>query len=500
MENRFIKKIVVVGGGTAGWIAAASLAKALHHRDVEITLIASEEIEIIGVGESTLPQVVRFLKDLGVDEAEFMAATQSTYKLGTKFCDWNRQGTEFWHPFGEVGIDINQQNFFAYLQKARQKGEASQLWEYAPSAVVGESGRFYSPSGASVDSFLSGVDYAMHFDAVLVAGYLKAFCENLGVHYIADTVLDASLHDNGFINTLHLKSGDQIEADFFVDCTGTHALLIGDILNTQYLSWSNYLLCDSALIVQSENCPDIPPYTRSIAHENGWRWEIPLRHRVGNGYVYCSEFCTDQQAQSKLLETIDQPIIGSPRHFQFQSGRREKLWNKNCLALGFAGGFLEPLESTAIYLSIKGIESFLELYPDRLCSMAIANEFNRRMAVEYENIRDFIILHYCISDRSDSPFWQKNKTMDVPRALLEKVALYQAQGRIYRNPSDLFRPTSWHAVFDGMGVIPEFYNPLIEGANFNEALELMGNVRHLLAKMAAGLPLHKQYLDKHCPL
>ncbi|WP_018415844.1 tryptophan halogenase family protein [Teredinibacter turnerae] len=500
MKNKFIQHIVVVGGGTAGWIAAASLAKILHNRGVRITLVESPEINIIGVGESTLPQVMQFLRNLGIDEKEFMAATQATYKLGTKFFDWSEVGEAFWHPFGNIGVNIDGHNFFAFLQKARKQGDPAQMWQYAPSAVLGEAGRYYSPGAATPESFLSGVNYALHFDAVKVAKYLKRFSEALGIQHVMETVVDASLHDNGFIDSLTLKDGRRLAGDFYIDCTGTNALLIGKVLNTQYLNWNNYLLCDSAVIVQSDNSYDIPPYTKAIAHENGWRWEIPLRHRLGNGYVYSSEFCTPNQAENKLLEQVQNPALDSLRHFQFQAGRREKLWNKNCLALGFAGGFLEPLESTAIYLSLKGIESFLELYPDNQCSLAIANEFNRRMAIEYENIRDFIILHYCISGRSDSPFWQKNKTMDVPRALLEKIALYQAQGRIYRNDLDLFKSSSWHAVFDGMGIVPDFYNPLIEGSNFKEVLNILSEVRGLMSKMAAGLPAHREYLDKHCPV
>lgn len=500
MEHRFIKKMAIVGGGTAGWIAAAALAKALHNRGIEIVLVESPDIGIVGVGESIIPPVISFLKRLGIDEIDFVRETQASYKLGNKFTDWNVKGDSYWHPFGKIGVDIDDRDFFAFIQKARQLGDTTELWRYSPSAVIAEAGRYYSPAAAQPDSLLAGADYAVHLDATLVAKYLRNYCEQRGVERRAATVTDASLTENGFIEALILDDKTRLQADFFLDCSGTAALLTGKVLNTPYLNWNNYLACNSAVIAHSQNQGGMPPFTQITARDNGWSWEIPLRHRIGNGFVYCDEFCDSASAEKQLLSFIQDSPISELKHFNFNPGKREKLWYKNCLALGFAAGFLEPLESTAIYLSAKGIETFISLFPDTSCSPALAQEYNRCMTSEYEHIRDFLVLHYALSNRSDTPFWQKIKTLDVPRTLLEKIALYQAQGRIYRNDADVFKPQSWHALFDGMGLIPEFYDPLIESADFNEVQNIFGQVRELMSKMANGLPRHADFLAKHCPI
>lgn len=493
-----LRKVAIVGGGTAGWITAAALAKTLENRGIEIVLVESADIGIIGVGEATIPPLMGFLRYLGIDEREFMAATQASYKLGIKFTDWHSPGTSYWHPFGSIGVNIDGQEFFPHWHKARASGENSMLWQYSPSAVMGESGRFYHPSAADKQSFLAGADYALHFDATLVAGYLRDYCLKRGVVRIEDTVETATLTSTGFIDELVLKNHPDLQADFFFDCSGMKGILIGEQLKVPYLDWSNYLLCNRAVALQTENYGNVPPFTHSVARDSGWTWHIPLQHRNGNGYVYSSAFCEPEEAERCLRESVEGKPLTDARHFSFTPGRREQLWYKNCLSLGFASGFLEPLESTAIHLTTKGVETFLSLLPNRDCHPALAQEFNRRFAMEYDSIRDFIVLHYCVTEREDTPFWRKCRELPLPPSLEEKIALYRAQGRIYRNTDDLFKPHSWHSVFDGMNVIPDQHNPMVDRTNAHEVQGIFTQVRELMQKMASGLPTHREFLERHC--
>ncbi len=500
MADKRLKKIVIVGGGTAGWMCASVFARFLKHKYCEIVLIESEAIGTVGVGEATIPQMRTFNRMLGLDEDEFVRKTNATFKLGIEFVNWGQIGERYIHPFGPYGLDMEGVSFHAYWLKFKAMNEALCLDEYSLQAKAARAGKFMRPINAG-HSPLSQIAYAFHFDALLYAKYLREYSEERGVHRKEGKVVDVSLRSNdGYIDHVVMENGEKIDADFFIDCSGFRGLLIEDALETGYEDWSAWLPCDSAVAMACE----IPeqdgqiPYTRAIAHEAGWRWRIPLQHRMGNGYVYSSKFTDDETAKALLIENLEGKPIGEPRNFRFTTGRRKKFWNKNCLSLGLSAGFLEPLESTAIHLTQIGLSSFMAHFPDTDLKDVEIDRYNRVITFEFEKVRDFIILHYKATRRSDSDFWNYCRTMPIPDYLQDKMDLFKGRGRIFRENDELFNDTSWFAVMVGQGIVPTAYDPLVDVMDEGELRKRMLNIQDVIQQSEREMPLHQDFIAKHC--
>lgn len=490
-----INNIVIIGGGTAGWTTAACLARVLNQTKSKITLIDSPEVATIGVGEATIPPLVEFMRFLGVNEQEFVRKTQATFKLAIKFTDWNKVGEHYWHQFGSVGADIDGKPFYQHWYKSRLQGNQNNYTDYSPAIAMAKKNKFAIPDPRQ-QSILNGATYAWHFDALLVANFLTEYSVKLGVDHIRGHVESIAKHDNGFIKSVILKNGQIITGDFFIDCTGQKALLIEGAMGAEFESWQHYLPMNRSIAIQTENRGELVPYTESIAHKWGWQWRIPLQHRTGNGMVFCDKYCTDEDALIALTKNISGKPLTEPRFISFATGKRKELWKGNCLALGLSSGFLEPLESTAIHLMMKGVIKFAEMLPDKYCHQATINEYNRIMDIEYLSIRDFIILHYCTTSRTDSPFWQDCQNMPIPDSLAEKLALFKNQGRLFRSEFDLFTPPSWYAILAGMNIKPDNYDRLIDISDTNQVNSIMNNGLHNLNNTISQLPSHETFIKQ----
>lgn len=488
-----IRKVVIVGGGTSGWLAAAILSHHLKSELCRIELVESTEIGTIGIGESTVPPFVGLIRRLGIDEQDFVRATQATYKLGIKFVDWQNRNTQYFHPFGALGKRIDSHDFYQCWLKARTLGDTSSLQDFSPCNVMAENGRFFQPEKAQ-NTPIGGANYALHVDAAEVALYLRRYAEARGVVRHEGLVTAARLQDNGFIKSILLADGRQIEGDFFIDCTGFKALLIGQQLGVGFEDWSRYLPCDRAIALKTQSAGPILPYTLATARKAGWTWRIPLRHRVGQGYVYSSRFCSDADAKSTLLQSLDGALVGEPRVLHFMTGHRREIWKHNCLSLGLASGFVEPLESTSIHLIARGMEFFLRYYPDRDCDSALAREYNRRMTADYEEVRDFIVLHYCATSREDTPFWRWCKNISLPDSLRERIELFQSHGSLRDGVDELFRHTSWQSVFEGMGIRPGKYCPRVDNLEPQQIQVSLERARRAIHGMVKTLPSHDEFL------
>lgn len=495
MKNNKINTIVIAGGGTSGWIMASSLSRTLRQSDVNIVLVESPDIATIGVGEATIPSFVDFLSFLGVPEKDFLTATKATFKLGIKFIDWKYEGHEYWHQFGGVGMTINAKSFYQHWLKHKFNGGTSHYTDFSPAIAMAKAGKFYIQPDSS-KSILSNSEYAYHFDAGEVVNFLSEYSIERGVKHVRDKIVDVKKLEDGSIAGVLLENAELLEGDFFIDCTGQRAILIGDAMGVGYEDWSHYLPVDRAVTVLSELPESIPPYTRSIARPYGWQWCIPLQDRVGNGYVYSSADLPDSDAESFLMNNISGAPINKPRVLRFQTGKRKKMWNKNCLAIGLSSGFLEPLESTSIHLIMKGALSFLQMFPSNSISEATIKEYNRLMDIEYQCIRDFIIIHYSLSDRKDTNFWRKMTEMSLPPSLQTKLELFLSQGRLQRNDLDLFASTSWYAVLEGMEVRPKEYDPLIDLSGFSKVEEILTSYSQSITALIKKLPTHKEYIKK----
>ncbi|HEY5347642.1 MAG TPA: tryptophan halogenase family protein, partial [Rhizomicrobium sp.] len=430
MADNRIRSIAIVGGGTAGWMTAASLSKFLKNLNCSIRLIESEQIGIIGVGEATIPPIMGFIKALGIDENELIRETQATFKLGVGFKDWIRLGHSYMHPFGQTGYEITGIPFSAYWLKMHHQGKAARLEEYSMQAMAAWKGKFMRPVKAP-NTPLEGITYALQFDAALFARYLRRYAETRGVVRTEGKVADVSLRpDNGFIQALTLENGERVEADLYIDCTGFRGLLIEQALKTGYEDWSRWLPCDRAVTVGSERTGPPASYTHTVALQAGWQWRIPLQHRVGNGHVYCSKFIGDDEAEKTLLENLVGKPLGTPLRLKFTTGRRKKFWNKNCVAIGLAAGFMEPLESTGIHLIQRGVALLMKSFPDRSFESADIERYNSIFAFEYERIRDFLLLHYATTERDDTEFWRHCQALPVTDSLQAKIDLFRGYGRI----------------------------------------------------------------------
>jgi len=491
-----LKKIVILGGGTSGWIAASMLAAHLKRELCEIELVESDEIGSIGVGESTIPPVVRLITSLGIDEEEFIRETQACYKLGIKFVDWRAKNQSYFHPYGALGKRIGSQDFYQCWLKSTMEGEHYNLQDFSPCAVMAAQERFFPPAQA-MNTPIGGAGYAVHLDAKLVAAYLRRYAEARGVIRSEGNCVNVLRKDNGFIDALELSDGRKIHGDFFIDCSGFKALLIEKALGVEFEDWSNYLPCDRAIVVKTEVAGSRMPYTTATARKAGWAWRIPLRNGTGHGYVYSSKFCSDAEAKTTLLKNLDAPRINDPRVISFNTGRRKEFWKGNCLALGLSGGFIEPLESTAIHLIARGMDFFLRFFPDADCEPSLQREYNRRMGADFEEVRDFIVLHYCATERDDSDFWRWCKTMELPESLRERIDLFKGHGILREDNDELFRSTSWQSVFEGMGIRPQKYSPRVDNLDFDQINETLKLARSAIFNMVKSLPTHDAYLQEH---
>jgi tryptophan 7-halogenase len=494
MSNR-IRDIAIVGGGTAGWMAAAILARRLSRDSGTIRVIESPEIGIIGVGEATIPPIRLFNNALGIGEDEFLRKTQGTIKLGIEFRDWMKRGQDYFHPFGTYGANPEQVSIHQDWLRLRQLGDVSSFEDFSLNSLAARLGRV--PDAQSDDPLSSVFAYAYHFDASLYAQYLREYAQARGVVRIERKIVNVELRsEDGFIRALHLDDDSQVEADLFIDCSGFRGLLIEQALETGYEDWTHWLPCDRAVAVPCESAGALTPYTRSTAHEAGWQWRIPLQHRIGNGYVYCSRFISDDEAAAKLLANLDGAARAEPKFLRFATGRRKKFWNKNCIALGLASGFLEPLESTSIHLIQKGLTHLVNLFPDRECASIVVDEFNRIAINEYERIRDFIVLHYKANGRRDAPLWEYCGNMDIPEELAYKMHQFRNSGRVVKYGSDLFAATNWIAVFLGQEVWPERHDPLADQRDAADTRVHLEQLRLLIRKAAQAAPRHEEYLKR----
>ena len=496
-----IRHIVIVGGGTAGWMAAAALSRLLEGNELAITLIESEEIGTVGVGEATIPPFVEFNQLLGIDEREMMAATQATFKLGIQFVNWGKQGDSYIHPFGNYGYEIDGVSFHHVWHHFRQQGDPRPLQVFNLETMAAHFGRFARTEDYQRDD-LPPANYAYHLDATAYARFLRGYAEKRGVMRregkVADVPLDGG---SGFVASVTMDDGEIIPGDLFLDCSGFRGLLIEQALETGYDDWSNFLPCNRAVALPCAREDGSPPapYTRSTAHTAGWQWTVPLQKRNGNGHVYCSSFMEDQEALDILLGNIAGKPQAEPNFLRFVTGRRRKFWNKNVVALGLAAGFMEPLESTSIHLINTGINKLIAVLSLDGVTQAQEDAFNRLTGKEYDRIRDFLILHYKATERTDSEFWNHCRTMAVPDSLTEKIALFRSNGQIFREEDELFTETSWAAVMMGQGIQMGGHNPMaetiVDAKLRREFDEIEKSVRYVVQHM----PPHEAYIQQYCP-
>jgi len=492
-----LRKICIVGGGTAGWIAAAIMGHHFKGRLGEIELVESDDIGTIGVGESTIPPFLELIARLDINEQEFIRETQASFKLGIEFRDWSQKGERYFHPFGEIGGRLELSDFYQCWLKARKQGYPHGLQEFAPANMMAQDGRFMLPFKAQ-NTPIASASYALHVDAKRVAQFLRRHAEARGVKRTEGIVSDVTLDDRGFVAKLILRDGREVTADFFIDCSGFRALLIGKALGVGYRDWSDMLLCDRAIAVQTQTQGAPRPYTLAHAQDAGWRWRIPLQHRTGNGHVFSSEFMSDDEATRILLDQVEGELVTDPMVVPFRTGVRDKIWHRNVLSLGLASGFIEPLESTAIHLVYRGMDFFFRFLPDRHCDPRLAEEYNRRMVADYEEIRDFIVLHYCVTRRDDTPFWRKVAHAPIPDSLAARIDLFKVNGVMREGLDELFRTVSWYSVLDGMGLIPATWHPLVDRIDYAAMLGGMDRARQGLADFVHQLPSHQAFIDQHC--
>jgi tryptophan 7-halogenase len=492
-----IKKVVIVGGGTAGWMTAAWLSTILRRHVEEIVLIESEEIGSVGVGEATIPSIRKYNQWLGIDENVMLAKTFGTFKLGIEFVDWGHLGNRYHHSFGPNGRDLGGLPFHAFWLRHHLAGGQDTLADYNLQTQASWKAKFMPPSGTN--SPLATIAYAFHFDASLYARYLRNLSEARGVVRVEGKITQVTLRaSDGGIDAVHLEGARRIDADLFIDCSGFKGLLIDGALKVGFVDWSHWLPCDRAFAVPTQRTSPLLPFTRSTAHAAGWQWRIPLQHRTGNGHVFASAFMPENEARRVLLANLDAPVQSEPRTLKFRAGHRQAFWVKNCVAIGLAGGFLEPLESTSIFLIQNAIARLHVLFPDQGFEPADIAFFNRESIKEYEDVRDFIILHYKLGRRADSEFWRYCNQMSVPERLERRIEQFRSRGRIFEEKGEQFGLSSWLAVLWGQGLRPRGCDPLTLNVDATQISDWLADIRAVISDCCDHMPSHADYIETHC--
>ena len=498
-SNDRLKTILIVGGGSAGWMTAA-LVSHLFQGLFNVRLVESDEIGTIGVGEATIPAVKKYNELLELDEVQFMRRTQGSFKLGIQFENWAKIGDSYVHGFGVIGQDLGWLRCHQYWLKMHLRGQATDFANLSINTAAALKDKFMRARSDMGDSPIAHIAHAYHFDAGLYARFLRGYAEDRGVVRTEGRIVDVALRPkDGFIEAVTLASGERIEADLFIDCTGFAGLLTEKALQTGYEDWSSWLPCDRALAVPCSRSAKFTPYTRATAHGAGWQWRIPLQHRTGNGHVYSSRFMDEADAEAILLGNLDGEQLADPNRIRFLTGKRKKVWNKNCVAVGLAAGFLEPLESTSLHLIQSSLIRLVRLFPDGRIDQANVDEFNRQTDFEYERIRDFIILHYKATTRDDTEFWRYCRDMEVPATLQRKIDLFRANGRIFREDEELFSEESWIQVFLGQGIVPTGYDPLVDIRSEPQIVQYLGNIESVIGKCVDVMPSHADFVAHYCP-
>jgi tryptophan 7-halogenase len=487
-----VRRVVIAGGGTAGWMVAAALSRTLG-KNLQITLIESDEIGTVGVGEATIPTLVTFHRLLEINEQEFMAATQATFKLGISFENWRQLGHQYIHSFGTTGTDHWTAGFQHFWLKGRQRKLARDYGDYCLELRASIENRFaHLPRG--------GMNYAFHMDAGLYAKFLRRFSEGYGTQRVEGKIVEVLADaQSQTIRALRLDSGALIEGDLFIDCTGFRGMLIAQTLGADWEDWSQWLHCDTAIALQTASMGDPIPYTRSIARDAGWQWRIPLQHRVGNGIVYGSRFIDEEHARRTLLENVQGDLLTEPRLIRFRPGQRRDTWRGNCVAIGLASGFLEPIESTSIHLIQRGVIRLLQLFPAAGINASDVAEYNQQTRAEIEHIRDFIILHYHVNERIDSDFWRTCREMSIPASLRHRIELFRDSARVFRIPNELFAENSWIQVMLGQGITPRQHHPSADLMGDDELSAFLETIRRNVEQTVSRLPTHQAYLSTYCP-
>ncbi len=491
-QTKSIRRIVIAGGGTAGWMAAAGLSKCLGAQ-YDIRLVESDEIGIIGVGEATIPTLHFLHEILDLDEKEFMKATQATIKLGISFENWRNINENYIHSFGRTGKGHWTAGFHHFWLEARKRGMGGDYGDYCLELRAALDDRF----GKLPDN---GINFAYHFDAALYGQFMRRFSEALGVKRIEGRIAQVRTDaQSGYITGLKLASGKLIEGDFFIDCTGMRSLLLGEAMGVPFESWQHWLPCDSAVATQTTSVADPVPYTRAIAHSCGWQWQIPLQHRVGHGLVYCSKYLSDEDAKTRLLANVQGEVLRTPKVIKFTPGQRKQVWKHNCVGIGLSTGFIEPLESTSIHLVQKGVTRLIELFPtDGICQSDI-DEYNNQTNEAIDIVRNFIILHYKATNRDDTEFWRNCRDMDVPERLRHRIQLFRDTARVKIAPLELFAENSWVQVMMGQGITPKTHHPITRQMTDADLTEFLGGIRKDVARNFTKLPKHQAWLQSYCP-
>jgi tryptophan halogenase len=498
MPPTMIRRVVIAGGGTAGWMAAAALSKVLRGK-VAITLVESEEIGTVGVGEATIPMIQLFNRVLELDEDEFLRETQGSFKLGIEFVNWGRLGTRYMHAFGRFGQDLWTVPFHQYWLKMYQAGRAPDIGEFAITRVAAYRNRFMRPPQDVQNSPLNDITYAYHFDAGLYARYLRRQAEARGVVRLEGRIADVAMHSaSGHVQALLMQDGRRVEGEFFLDCSGFRGLLIEQTLQTGYEDWTHWLPCDRAVAVPCTSAQPFTPYTRSTAHEAGWQWRIPLQHRTGNGHVFSSRHVSEDEATAVLMANLDGEPLAEPRTLRFTTGMRRLGWNRNVVAVGLASGFLEPLESTSIHLIQTAIARLIDFFPSTGFSQVDIDEYNRQFRFEFERVRDFVILHYHLNQRTDTPFWTACREMAIPETLQAKLRLFATHGRIVRENNELFSEVAWLQVMHGQHLEPQAYHPLVDSLDETEIAHYLQGVHALIGRCVDVMPEHAAFIAAHC--
>ena len=497
MSDLRIKRVVIVGGGTAGWMAAAVLRRAMGE-SLQIRVVESDAIGTVGVGESTIPQIRNVNQFLGTDEDAMLRATSGTFKLGIEYNDWVRPGHSFLHAFGDVGLPLGPLPFQQYWLRRREQSGVEELATYSLNATAAKSCRMARIEKVG-SSPMAGMKYAFQFDAGLYGRMLRTYAEQRGAKRTEGKVVDVRLRgEDGFIEGIVLESGERIDGDLFIDCSGFRGLLIEGALKVGFEDWREWLACDRALAVGSASASPMRPYTQATARPAGWQWRIPLQHRTGNGHVYCSEFMSDDEATAIFLQSLDGEPLGDPRPIRFTSGVRRQIWSRNCVAIGLSAGFLEPLESTAIHLIQSGISRLLSLFPDRGFDRAVIDEYNRNTRKEYEQVRDFLVLHYRTTERRDTPFWRRCAALPAPEGLRHKLEIFNSTGQIFRDGEELFTEQSWLQVMVGQGILPRRHHPLADNLPQEKLDAFLGSIRSLIRSAVERMPSHERFIAEHC--